>query len=213
MRAEELSPKGVVVIVPMKPLRLVKSRLAEGLGPHRREAVGLGMFDRVVRAAVDSAATAVWVVGGDEAVERVAVRIGAQWFEDDGKDLNDSLTVTFERAFGAGLAPAYLPADLPFVSSEDVSNLIEASSGGETVTLSPAHRDGGTNAIVVPTYSAFRPMLGPDSFDKHREQARREDISLEIFDSTGIGLDLDTPEDLAAYEKIEPGLIERLTSR
>ena len=208
-----MNPKGVVVIVPMKPLRLVKSRLAESLGPHRREAVGLGMFDRVVRAAVNSAATAVWVVGGDEAVKQAALEIGAQWCKDDGKDLNDSLTVTFERAFGAGLAPAYLPADLPFVSSEDVSNLIEASSVGQTVTLSPAHRDGGTNAIVVPTYSAFRPMLGRDSFDKHREQARKEDISLEIFDSTGIGLDLDTPEDLAAYELIEPDLIKRLTNR
>ena len=208
-----MSSKGVVVIVPMKPLRLVKSRLAERLEPHRREAVGMGMFDRVVRAAVESSAAAVWVVGGDEAVKQAALLIGAQWWEDDGKDLNDSLTVTFERAFRAGLAPAYLPADLPFVSSEDVSNLIETSSVGETVTLSPAHRDGGTNAIVVPTNSAFRPMLGLDSFDRHRQQARDEDLALEIFDSTGIGLDLDTPEDLSAYEMIEPDLIERLTSR
>ncbi|MCH8062479.1 MAG: 2-phospho-L-lactate guanylyltransferase [Chloroflexi bacterium] len=208
-----MSSRGVVVIVPMKPLRLVKSRLAERLESHQREAVGLGMFDRVVRAAVDSSATAVWVVGGDEAVKRAALRIGAQWWEDDGKDLNDSLMVTFERAFRAGLAPAYLPADLPFVSSEDVSNLLEASSGGETVTLSPAHRDGGTNAIVVPAYSAFRPMLGLDSFDRHRQQAREGGLALEIFDSTGIGLDLDTPEDLAAYEMIEPDLIDRLTSR
>ena len=207
-----MSPGSVVVVVPMKPLRLAKSRLAERLGSHQREAVGLGMFDRVVRAAVDSSATAVWVVGGDEVVQQAALQLCAQWFEDYGKDLNDSLTVTFERAFHAGLAPAYLPADLPFVSSEDVSNLIEASSAGETVTLSPAHRDGGTNAIVVPTYSAFAPMLGSDSFAKHLKQAREEGIALEIFDSTGIGLDLDTPEDLAAYELMEPDLINRLKS-
>ena len=74
-----MSSRGVVVIVPMKPLRLVKSRLAERLKSHQREALGLGMFDRVVRAATDSSATAVWVVGGDEAVKRAAVRIGAQW--------------------------------------------------------------------------------------------------------------------------------------
>ena len=201
------------MIVPMKPLRLVKSRLAERLESHQREAIGLGMFNRVVGAAVDSSAAAVWVVGGDEAVKQASLQVGAQWWEDHGKDLNDSLTVTFEKAFRAGFAPAYLPADLPFVSSEDVSNLIEASSAGETVTLSPAHRDGGTNAIVVPTYAAFRPMLGHDSFEKHRKQAHEEGIALEIFDSTGIGLDLDTPDDLAAYEMMEPDLIKRLTSR
>ena len=66
---------------------------------------------------------------------------------------------------------------------------------------------------VVPTYSAFRPMLGPDSFDKHQQQAREEGIAPEIFDSAGIGLDLDTPEDLAAFELIEPDLIKRLTNR
>ena len=208
-----MSPKGVLVIVPMKPLKLVKSRLAEVLEPHQREALGLGMFDHVVRAAVGSSATAVWVVGGDDAVKDVSLRIGAQWREDDGKDLNDSLTVTFERAFRAGLAPTYLPADLPFVSSEDVSNLIEASSDGEYVTLSPAHRDGGTNAIIVPANSEFRPMLGRESFGKHRKQASEKSIALEIFDSAGIGLDLDTPEDLAAFEKIEPDFIKRLTNR
>lgn len=208
-----MSSGGVVVIVPMKPLRLVKSRLEERLGSRQREAVSLGMFDRVVRAALDSSATAVWVVGGDESVRHVTLEIGAQWLEDDGKDLNDTLTVTFERAFRAGLAPAYLPADLPFVSSEDVSDLIEASSVGETITLSPAHRDGGTNAIVVPAYSSFRPMLGRDSFEKHRAQARVDGLALEIFDSAGIGLDLDTPEDLAAYEMIQPDLVQRLTSR
>ncbi len=208
-----MSPKGVVVIVPMKPLKLVKSRLAVVLERDRREALGLGMFEHVVRAAVGSSATAVWVVGGDDAVRDATLRIGAQWWEDDGKDLNDSLTVTFERVFGEGLAPAYLPADLPFVSSEDVSDLIEASSHGESVTLSPAHRDGGTNAIVVPAYSEFRPMLGRDSFGKHRKQASEKSIALEIFDSAGIGLDLDTPEDLAAFEKIEPDFIKRLTSR
>ena len=201
------------MIVPMKPLRLVKSRLAERLDSQQREAVGLAMFGGVVRAAVNSSAAAVWVVGGDEAVKQASLQAGAQWWEDDGKDLNDTLTVTFEKASHAGLAPAYLPADLPFVSNGDVSNLIEASSGGKTVTLSPAHRGGGTNAIVVPTYSAFRPMLGSDSFDKHQKQAREEGISLEIFDSRGIGLDLDTPDDLAAYEMMEPDLIERLTSR
>ncbi len=208
-----MSSGGVVVIVPMKPLKLVKSRLAERLESHQREAIGLGMFNRVVGAAVDSSAAAVWVVGGDEAVNQASLQVGAQWWEDDGKDLNDSLTVTFERALRAHFAPAYLPADLPFVSSEDVSGFIDASSVGETVTLSPAHRDGGTNAIVVPPYSAFRPMLGHDSFDRHRKQAREEGLAVEIFDSTGIGLDLDTPEDLAAFEKIEPDIIKRLTGR
>ena len=57
------------------------------------------MFDGVVRAAVGSSAAAVWVVGGDEAVKQTSLQAGVQWWEDDGKDLNDSLKVAFRESF------------------------------------------------------------------------------------------------------------------
>ena len=109
------------------------------------------------------------------------------------------------------LVPIYLPADLPFITSSDVASLVEASDHGQKLTLAPAHRDRGTNSIVVPQDSGFKPALGIRSYEKHRVQARTLGISTAICDRPGLGLDLDTYEDMEACELRDPGILSRLT--
>ena len=105
----------------------------------------------------------------------------------------------------------YLPADLPFLKPADVQGLAGASDQGQKLTLSPARRDGGTNAIIAPPGSSFLPALGVSSFERHKRQAKDLGLSASVYDSVGLGLDLDTVEDLKAYEEMEPGLLLRLT--
>lgn len=200
----------LVAVVPVKSLRLGKSRLAPRLTPSQRETLSLSILDRVVGAALESQACRVWVVAVDDAVKRRAAEMGAEFHLDGGSNLNDTLSGAFLAAFASGLAPMYLPADLPFLTAADVSGLAGASLHGRALTLSPAHRDGGTNAMVVPWRSTFRPSLGDASFQRHREQAAASGHAVTVFDTPGLGLDLDTLEDLAAYEERQPGLLRCL---
>jgi 2-phospho-L-lactate guanylyltransferase (CobY/MobA/RfbA family) len=124
--------------------------------------------------------------------------------------LNDTLTRAFERAYLQGNSALYLPGDLPFVKPSDVTSLLRSSERGSNITLAPARRDGGTNAIVVPHGIPFVPELGQRSFAKHLAQAASKEISVSIFYSQGLGFDLDTIDDLESYEHMEPGLLRRL---
>ena len=123
---------------------------------------------------------------------------------------NDTLNQAFERAFDQGNAAMYIASDLPFIKASDVHSVLQASRQQNNISLAPARRDGGTNAILVPHGTPFRAELGGKSFIKHLSQAANMGISVAICYSPGLGFDLDTPDDLETYEHMEPGLIERL---
>lgn len=206
-----MSAGGIVAVVPMKPLSRSKTRLSNVLSQRERAELSLAMFGRVVSAAKEAIGT-VWVVGGDESVRRTAECIGAEWLEDPWKDLNDSLSFALDMACKNDLSAIYLPADLPFVSAADVEKVVQASGNGETLTLSPAQQDGGTNAMLVPKCVTFPPILGNDSFRRHKRQAARLGIPYTVCLSEGLGLDLDTPDDLALCEKRQPGFSATMVS-
>ena len=204
-----MNAHSIVAVVPMKPLNRSKTRLASVLSEQQRADLSLSMFSRVI-AAANAALGIVWVVGGDDAVRHTAERLGALWREDPGEDLNDSLSIAFDEACKKGLSPIYLPADLPFVTAADIEKVVHASGGGETLTLSPAQQDGGTNAMLVPRCLPFPPLLGKDSFSLHKRQATSQGIPYAVCLSEGLGLDLDTPDDLALCDKIQPGFASRM---
>ena len=201
-----MNAHSIVAVVPMKPLNRSKTRLAEVLSQQERAEISLAMFSRVVGAARE-ALGAVWVVGGDDSVRLAAEGLGADWREDPGSDLNDSLSIAFDEACKKGLSPIYLPADLPFVTAADIHRIVQASGNGKTLTLSPAQQDGGTNAMLIPQCLSFPPLLGKDSFSLHKRQATSRGIPYAVCLSEGLGLDLDTPDDLALCDEIQPGFL------
>ncbi len=206
-----MSAEGIVAVVPMKPLSQSKTRLAGVLSKQERADLSLAMFGRVVGAAYQ-ALGAVWVVGGDDTVRKAAERIGAVWHEDPGKDLNDSLAFALDRACKAEVSAIYLPADLPFVTAADIEKVVQASGEGETLTLSPAQQDGGTNAMLIPKCVSFPPLLGKNSFRRHKRQASALGIPYAVCLTEGLGLDLDTPDDLAQCDSLRPGFLSSLAS-
>ena len=201
-----MNAHNIVAVVPMKPLNRSKTRLASVLSEQQRADLSLSMFSRVITEA-NAALGVVWVVGGDDTVRHAAERLGADWREDPGSDLNDSLSIAFDEACKKGLSPIYLPADLPFVTAADIHRIVQASGNGKTLTLSPAQQDGGTNAMLIPQCLSFPPLLGKDSFSLHKRQATSRGIPYAVCLSEGLGLDLDTPDDLALCDEIQPGFL------
>ena len=200
----------IIAIVPMKPLAEGKSRLARTLTPDERANISIGMLRRVLVALRGASIEFVWVVGGDERVKNSARNLGGVWHEEMGRNLNDTLGKAIEQAFHRGKSALYIAGDLPFVKPSDIYSFMQASRGAGNVTLAPARRDGGTNAMLIPHGVPFKPELGRRSFSKHLSQAARLETSVAIAYSPGLGLDLDVVDDLDSYQHMEPGLIERL---
>ena len=200
----------IIAIIPMKPLTEGKSRLAKTLSPDERASISFGMLRRVLIALRGACVDPVWVVGGDERVKNLAHNQGGLWHEEMGRDLNDTLRKAVEQVFLRGRSALYIAGDLPFVKPSDIHSFIQASRGAGNVTLAPARRDGGTNAMLIPHGVMFRPELGRRSFSKHLLQAAKLETSVAIAYSPGLGLDLDVVDDLESYQHMEPGLIERL---
>lgn len=199
----------IAIVVPMKPLKSAKSRLSAALSAEERANLSLNMLVRVLAAAA-AHAHQVWVVGGDGLIRETASDLGAEWTADGGAGLNATLEEAFGRAARQGLSPMYLPADLPLVEAGDIASMIDASRSGRLLTLSPASRDGGTNGIIVPAGSRFRPEMGLGSFERHTTQASSIGVEPVVFTSVGLGLDLDAPADLEALERIKPGYLAEL---
>jgi 2-phospho-L-lactate guanylyltransferase len=202
----------VIAIVPMKPLAKGKSRLSKTLSAEQRADLALGMLRRVVLAIKAASIDSVWVVGGDDRVRRMARNLGAVWMEELGHDLNDTLKQAFELAFEQGKSALYVAGDLPFLKPGDIHSMIQSSRRQGNVTLAPARRDGGTNAILVPYGVPLQPELGQKSFMKHLTQAARLETSVAIDSSPGLGFDLDIVDDLETFQHMEPGLLERLST-
>ena len=199
-----------IAIVPMKRLSEGKSRLAKTLSPEQRADISIGMLRRVLGALSGASIDPIWVVGGDDRVRHVARNLGGTWFEEMGRDLNDTLGKAIQQAFRRGKSALYIAGDLPFIKPSDIHSFIQASRGMGNVTLAPARRDGGTNAMLIPLGVGFRPELGRRSFSKHLSQAAKLETSVAIAYSPGLGLDLDLVDDLESYQHMEPGLVERL---
>jgi len=67
-----------------------------------------------------------------------------------------------------------------------------------TVTIAPS-RDGGTNALALSTGVDFRFAYGPSSFERHRTEAMRLGMEINVHECAELGVDIDRPQDLAGH--------------
>ena len=190
-------PHPLRTIVPMKPLAEAKTRLWDDLPPLERQAVVLLMLERVVAAAVSATAReACLVAGGDEVVREVAEASGARWAPDDADSLNAALWAAMQTAYADGAGAAlFLPGDLPLITGNDVRAVVAASNGYSATVCVRASSDGGTNALLQPAASAFEPLLGERSFEKHCEAAAATGAALVTPELPNVAFDLDTRAD------------------
>lgn len=195
-------------IVPVKPLRRGKSRLADTLNEDERAELNSQLLEHTLKTLKETNKVAeVLVVSRDPKALAIAHDCGARTIREDGSpDLNTAL----KRA--TAVAKMYttngvliLPADLPLISKEDVEKLIaRAEQYQRVVVITPDRHKNGTNALLVSPSGIIDYDYGERSFDRHCEHAREAGAQLEICELPSIELDLDLPEDLALVaEKLD----------
>ncbi|MFN8473232.1 MAG: 2-phospho-L-lactate guanylyltransferase [Anaerolineae bacterium] len=196
----------IAAIVPAKPLARAKTRLGDTLNDAERADVAARLLERVLAAlhaarGIDS----VWVVGGDEQVRDLAARHGAEYIEEPGHDLNESLSLALDRLPSEVTHALLLPMDLPFLTGEALDLLIDdASQDGTDVLIAPDRWGHGTNALLVVRPFRLQPAFGVESLARHLAAAASEGLAVAVFYSRDLAFDIDTPADLAEAGIVPP---------
>lgn len=192
-----------MVIVPVKPLALAKSRLAGVMGQTERIALARQLVERtLLKLSRARGISRVVVVSRDETVLKIARKYGA-WsvMESPGNDPASSLNAALEQArrvcvANGARAVLIVPADLPKLRVRDIEQIIGLGEPAPRLVITPAVSDGGTNALLLNPANAIPFQFGENSFGKHSASANAQAIPIVEYTSDTVTLDLDTPQDL-----------------
>jgi 2-phospho-L-lactate guanylyltransferase len=204
LRRKEAECMTVWAIVPVKPLRRGKSRLAGVLSDDERT----DLNSRLLAHTLDTLKEIpeiehVLVVSRDPAALALARDHGARTVQENGApQLNVALaraTVVVKNYKTRGVL--VVPADLPLLTAEDVRVMLDKATDPPVVVLAPDRHRQGTNALLICPAGMIEYEFGPDSFRRHCEITRQAGARLEIVELPSLALDVDLPEDLELVSK------------
>jgi 2-phospho-L-lactate guanylyltransferase len=186
-------------IVPVKPLRRGKSRLAGLLSEEQRTRLNTYLLQHTLLILNEiSEIEHTLVVSRDPAALALTRTMGGRTVLEDGApQFNTAIqrATMVAQAQGAR-AVLILPADLPLVEPSDLQNLLNHGNDAPVVVIAPDRRLDGTNCLLVNPAGLIEYGYGPGSFQRHSTRAVEAGARLEIIHENRFGLDLDLPEDL-----------------
>ena len=193
-------------IIPVKRFRVAKQRLVELVGPQGRAALVKAMLaDVLEQVTASELVERIIVVTGEGRAEKVALhraqraKTPIEVFQDPhDTGHSEAATLGIIRAIALDArAVALLPGDCPMLAADELDAAL-GRLAPETVAVVPDRHATGTNGLLMCPADAIGPAFGPDSCERHVERARRRGLEVVVDPVPSLGLDLDTPEDLAA---------------
>jgi 2-phospho-L-lactate/phosphoenolpyruvate guanylyltransferase len=193
-------------IVPVKPLRRGKSRLAGVLTEEERTFLNYNMLANTLKTLksvpeVDQ----ILVISRDTSALAMARDFKALTVQEDGSsNLNTALQrATIVAQFYTAQRILILPADLPLINKENLQTFIRAASRPPVLVISPDLRRDGTNALLSNPPGLIEYQFGPGSFQRHVQQAQKYHVRVEVCELPALALDLDLPEDLEMLRQMD----------
>lgn len=186
-------------IVPVKPLRWGKSRLAGVLTQEERVDLNRQLLIHTIDTLREIPDIEhVLVVSRDQSALAIARAHGARTVQENGApELNIALTrATIVAKSYATRGVLIVPSDLPLITQEDVYTMLSRVKEPPVVVVAPDRRRKGTNALLVCPVGLIEYEYGPNSFELHCQNARKVGARLEICELPSLALDMDEPEDL-----------------
>jgi 2-phospho-L-lactate/phosphoenolpyruvate guanylyltransferase len=188
-------------IVPVKPLRRGKSRLAGMLTEDQRTSLNRYLLEHVLTTLNKLPEIEhTLVVSRDPAALALTREMGGRTVLEDGApQFNTALKRATMVAVAQGAhAVLVLPADLPLIKPSDLKALIRRGKNPPVVVIAPDRRLDGTNGLFINPAGLIEYGYGPGSFQRHSERTTQSGVRLVVINSPNIALDLDLPEDLQA---------------
>ncbi len=217
-------------VIPIKQLADAKQRLGGMLTSDERTRLFRAMVEDVLVAVeVCPLIDEILVVTSDAEVAELVRGFGARVMpEPENPGLIPAVT-----AAGNLLAElpdntlVFVPGDVPLITPEDLEVVLDGfgSSAEAEFTIVPASDLGGSNCVACSPPDCMEFGFGEDSFRRHLRIAETRGIVPIVTRLPGIGLDIDTPDDLnelgqTLYESgqekatftylLESGILERV---
>jgi 2-phospho-L-lactate guanylyltransferase len=192
-------------VIPVKETTAAKGRLADAVPAHLRPGLALAMLEDVLAAIAQARGLAgIAVVTLDVDAHALAQRYGARILTDDARGGHTAAVAAAARTLEAEGRSGMLqmPGDIPLVTADEISFLLAAARPAPSFTIAPSHDDFGSNAVLVCPPAAVPLTFGDDSFRPHLRAAQACGIEPLIVRHPGIGLDIDRPEDIAAFARL-----------
>ncbi|MCP3975216.1 MAG: NTP transferase domain-containing protein [bacterium] len=179
-----------LLAIPVKPFGVAKQRLHPRLDAPSRSRLGREVARRTALVASATGATVVFVTG-DSGVRRWAESYGYPTLAESRSNrsgLDGAASAVRDHAMELGRPWLVLHADLPLISVNDISALLEPLTSGRPV-IAPSY-DGGTAALGGHRFVEF--AYGSGSYRRHL----REVPNAAVIVRPGLAHDLDTVADL-----------------
>ncbi len=193
-------------VVPVKERASAKERLSPMLRPETRHALALAMLEDVLAALTATPGVAgLLVVTVDPEAGRLAATYGARLIEVGARDGHTGAVTAAARLLAAEQRSGMLtlPGDIPLVTRSEIARLLAAHLPAPSFTIVPSHDERGSNAIACSPPDAVPLRFGEDSFYPHLQAAEACGIRPNVLHLPGIALDIDNPEDLVSFMRIE----------
>jgi 2-phospho-L-lactate guanylyltransferase len=187
-------------VLPIKSFSRAKQRLGEAIGAAERRELAAAMVGDVLAAlAAAPLVGELIVVTAEPLAARAAEQAGAT-VVDDPEEAGQS------AAAARGIAAAaqrgadrvlLVPGDCPALDASELGALLAEATEPPSVVLVPDRHGAGTNALLLAPPDAMAPAFGPGSFARHAALGRAAGARVRVRELASLGLDVDTPGDLA----------------
>ncbi len=192
------------VILPLKDLVQAKTRLAGILSASERRALAQAMVEDVLSVlSGHPEVETVTLISDDPGAVLLAREYGAQHWPEQlmgCRGLNALATAASSRLLAAQPEGAMMVVhgDLPLLAAEDVTAVLsrQKATGGLLIGCDQAGR--GTNLLAFDRHCVPQFAFGADSCARHRRWAEQAGVPVAVCRRTGIALDMDEVQDLAA---------------
>lgn len=193
--------RNICAVVPVKDTRAAKQRLAGVLTGSQRQALAMAMLQDVLAALSATRELAgILVITADRAAAQLAARHGARVSDEAARyGRTGAVAAAAKRLAAEDLGLLEVPGDIPLVEARDFRELLAVHDRAPAFTIAPAHDQGGSNAVLCSPPDAVPLRFGKDSFFSHLAAARSRGIEPRVVALARVGLDLDTPDDLARF--------------
>ncbi len=197
------------ILIPVKSTLRAKGRLASLLDQATRGSLSLSMLEDVLGAVmplVGRGVEAVYVATADTQAMAIARQRGATVLAETEQRSESYSVDAASRGLAAQGVEALLtiPADIPGIRTEDIEAILREATAGRAMVLVPARGGMGTNAIWRRPPDAIPSRFGFDSFRKHQTEAERRGLAWVCLELPRVAVDIDEPEDVAAFLEL-PG--------
>jgi 2-phospho-L-lactate guanylyltransferase len=202
-------------VLPVKSFAKAKQRLGDAIGGSDREELAAAMVGDVLTAlSAVAQLDDVIVVTAEPVAAHAAERAGALVVHDPDEW---GQSAAANRGIDAALArdatrALLVPGDCPALEPAEVTRLLERDDDRPSVVIVPDRHGSGTNALLLAPPGAVEPSFGTGSFARHAARARAAGAAVKVCELPSLGLDIDTPDDLAALRRAlqaRPGTAHR----